>query len=116
MHVSCTFPSGRKPDVQEGYDTREILTASIAHRVTIMSIDCQHDHTWVIVRRWAKPTGDRPSGESRLFFAGKVTGGVEESQRIQRKYDVQSMHVILDVAHFTNTVCNWIVENGWRGA
>ena len=29
---------------------------------------------------------------------------------------MQSKHVILDVAHFTNTVYKWIVENGWRGA
>ena len=29
---------------------------------------------------------------------------------------MQSKHVILDVAHFTNTVSKWIVENGWRGA
>ncbi|MEA3207880.1 MAG: hypothetical protein QOE70_937 [Chthoniobacter sp.] len=104
------------PIFTEGYSTVEILTSSIADRVTILAADCQHGHFWVTVRNWAKPTAARPNGESWLLHAGKVEGGVEELQRLQREYQVEGKHVILDIAHFTNQVAKWLVENNWRGA
>jgi len=98
------------PIFKEGYGQEDLPT----DRTTIMAVDLQHDHFWVVVRSFAPPVASG-TGESWLLFAGKVEGGVEELAAIQKEYGVESKNVVLDIAHFTNQACKWIVAHDWRG-
>jgi hypothetical protein len=99
------------PIFKEDYG-REVVPSD---RTVIMTVDLQHNHFWVLVRAFAPPSLEKPSGESWLLFADKVEGGIEEVVSIQREYEVESKNVVLDIAHFTNQACRWLTEYDWRG-
>lgn len=100
------------PIFKEPYEAKDLP----ADRVSIMAVDVQENHFWVVIRTFAKPTKEQPNGESWLLFAGKVEGGVEELAALQREYRIEDKYVVLDCAHYTNKVCKWLVERNWRGA
>lgn len=98
------------PIFRETYDTASLP----ADRVTIMSVDVQEDHFWVVVRAYGQPSPDRPNGESWQLFADRVST-IEEVAAIQREFGVEGKHVVLDMAKWPNKVARWIVDHGWRG-
>jgi hypothetical protein len=74
----------------------------------------QENGFWCLVRRYAKPTKDRPHGESWLLFADWVQTE-EELVQIQKEYGVSGENVVADMAHRPNQVGKMIIEHDWRG-
>lgn len=81
--------------------------------ITMMTVDVQEGHFWVVVRAWGDP---RAAGgqQSWLLLAEKVET-VEELESIPGAYKVAPKRVGIDIAHKTNFVSALIVKNGWRG-
>jgi len=80
----------------------------------IFGIDCQQDHFWALIRRFAKPTPEKPHGESWLLFADRVDTEQELIDK-QKEYEVDGENVLLDMAHRPNQVAAMIIKNKWRG-
>jgi hypothetical protein len=80
-----------------------------------VSIDCQADHFWVIVRQWAR------TGHSRLMYFGKVisTDGLTDwtgLDTIVAKYGVHPQLVMVDSGgqdQTTQTVYKQCATRGW---
>ena len=80
-----------------------------------VSIDCQADHFWVIVRQWAR------TGHSRLMYFGKVisTDGLTDwsgLDAIVAKYGVHPQLVMVDSGgqdQTTQTVYKQCATRGW---
>lgn len=104
-------------DLEQSFDidpikTTGYLPAEIQRdRTPLMTVDVQAEtsHFWVVIRAWA------PTGESWLLHAGKCESRTD-LEVLAGKYNVNPNHVMLDIAHMTNTVCQWLVELDWRGA
>lgn len=105
-------------DLERGFDddpvpTMAYVVADIQRdRTPIMTVDVQEgtSHFWVVVRTWST------EAESWLLYADRVDGGEDDLQVIQARFAVEPENVIFDIAHMTNTVCQWLVKNDWRGA
>lgn len=82
--------------------------------VTIMTVDCQVGHFWVVIRKWAKPSAGHPHGESWLLFAEKVDTA-DEIKELQDEYNIEGQNVMLDLARRPNQVGRLIIEYDWRG-
>lgn len=77
-----------------------------ALRLRIMTVDCQMDHFWVLVRFWTA------RGDSRLIWWEKVTtwGAVAE---LQEKYDIHSSLVFVDAGYASYQVYEECSKRGW---
>lgn len=98
----------------EPINVRTYTAADIpAQRIPIMTVDVQENHFWAVVRAWGHPDG--PNGqESWLLFADRIET-VEELEKLQTDYAVDSKNVGLDMAHRPNRVAALLVKNHWRG-
>ncbi len=83
-------------------------------RTTIMSVDVQDHHFWVVVRTFAPPSQESPNGESWQLFADKAAT-IEEVVAIQKEFGIEAKNVVIDMARYTNRVAKWVVEYDWRG-
>ncbi|MEI6716073.1 MAG: terminase gpA endonuclease subunit [Verrucomicrobiota bacterium] len=77
-------------------------------RIPVMTVDCQENHFWVVVRAWGR------GSESWLLHAGRVEVE-EELENLARQFNVEPFRVALDMAHRPNVVARLCVKNGWRG-
>lgn len=82
--------------------------------VAIMSIDVQENGYWVLVRKFAQPSREKPFGESWLLYADWVQTDAE-CDEIQEEYGVLGENVLADMARRPNQVGRMIVEHNWRG-
>lgn len=82
--------------------------------VNISGIDCQEGHFWMVIRKFAPPTPEKPHGESWLLFADKVETE-DELVQLQKDYSISGDNVLCDLAHKPNQVGKMIIEHDWRG-
>lgn len=108
-------------DESQAYEHKDIKLEVFSNRdipkddsVPLMSIDIQENGMWVLVRRFARPSKERPYGESWLLFADWVQTEAE-CDEIQEKYGVLGENVTADMAHRPNQVGKMIIEHDWRG-
>lgn len=108
-------------DESRGYEHKVIKTENYTNEdiskevsTPIMAIDCQDNHYWVVVRRFAAPTPGHPHGQSWLLYADRVETE-DELKEIQKDYGVLGENVTADMAHRPNQVGRMIIENDWRG-
>jgi phage terminase large subunit GpA-like protein len=71
-----------------------------------MSIDCQLDHYWVLIRDWHKTKG------SRLVYYEKVETH-EEARSLQQKYKIKDRFVMIDAADRQARVLRIASQYGW---
>lgn len=72
-----------------------------------MSIDCQHDHYWVVIRDWHKEHG------SRLVHYEKVETD-QECKALEEKYGIEkSRYVTIDAADRPTRVYRLALKHGW---
>lgn len=74
-----------------------------------MTVDCQLDHFYVVIRDWAGES------KSRLVYREKGVDTIEDLIRLQEKYGVRERHVILDLGNDTYNLGAHVVRNNWLG-
>jgi hypothetical protein len=82
--------------------------------VCLMAIDVQVKGFWVLVRKFAPPSAERPYGESWLLFADFVET-IEECKEIQGEYEIADDCVTMDMARKPNAVGRMIIDHNWLG-
>ena len=109
-----TWDMGKSVDesiiVHDDYSARDIRQSS----VPIMWIDMQENHFWVVIRRFAPPSEEKPFGESWLLVADRIEQE-EQLVELQKEYQVEGENVAMDMRHNPNAAGKIIVKNGWRG-
>lgn len=95
----------------EEFDQEATSTDSTA----VLSVDVQENHFWAVLRRWVKPSKDRPNGESWLVFADRLEDP-GDIVKLQEEHKVLGENVVLDMAFRPNMVAKMIIEHNWRGA
>lgn len=105
-------------DESRGYDHKEIpleeITSTPEDSVPLMAIDAQEGHYWALIRKFLKPTPQKPNGESWLVFADRVDTE-DDLKKLQLEYGVADEDVTVDMAHRPNAVGRIILDYGWRG-
>jgi len=107
-------------DESQAYDFQELRFEVFTGKeipqdtVPVMAVDVQELGFWVLIRKFQRPTPQRPHGESWLVFADFVQT-VEEIVELQKEYGVAGENITLDMAHRPNAVARIIIENNWRG-
>lgn len=81
---------------------------------SIMAVDVQEVGFWVVIRRFAVPTKEKPYGESWLLFADKVDSEADLVD-LQAQCTIQGEDVVCDMARRPNQVAAMIIEHDWRG-
>ena len=101
-------------DEEKGVDDDPLNTTEYsdidlpAEKIPVMTVDCQENHFWVVIRMWGR------GSESWLMHAGRVEME-EELVTLQRKFSVESHRVGVDMAHKPNSTAQLCVKYGWRG-
>jgi DNA-directed RNA polymerase subunit RPC12/RpoP len=107
-------------DESRQYDLKEVQLRAFSPQqipeeaVPLMAVDVQQRGFWCLVRKFAAPTKDKPTGESWLLFADFVETE-DELVEIQNEYGVLSSNVTADMAHRPSHVAKMILRNGWTG-
>lgn len=105
-------------DESRGFIQNDIITEDITDiprgTISIMAVDVQQGHYWVLVRRFEAPTKEFLFGRSWLVYANKVQTE-EELVDIQKEYQVKGENVTCDIARRPNQVARMIIEHDWRG-
>lgn len=83
--------------------------------VLIAFVDVQTDHFWVVIRKFAKRSPEKPFGESWLIVADRCETE-EELVKLQQEHRVEGANFVLDMRGNKNVAAGMIVRNGWRGA
>ena len=80
----------------------------------LMATDFQINGFWVLVRKFAPPTPEKPFGESWLVFADWVQTE-EELAEIKAEYGALDEDCVLDMAKRPNAAAKIIIEQKMRG-
>jgi hypothetical protein len=95
----------------EVFDDRKIPKEG---SLALMSVDYQVNGFWVLVRKFAPPTEERPYGESWLLFADWIQTE-EEIDEIKKDYGVLGEDAVIDMAKRPNQAAKIIIEHDIRG-